>query len=189
MWVVAYCFILYSKSDAWGLNESTIGLYESIMFVAVLAGSYFWSYIADKYGRSVSFKRQIFVLMIGAVGMTCSNSLLLVVLSGVVQGFAIGGELSLSLTVYKELIPASCSSTICILMLGFNVGNLIAALLAMIVCSCTLPYLEGWRWMCIILCLIEVGFLILRLKIPETPFFYASQGRMEEAQEVLNNVR
>mmetsp|Transcript_25473 Transcript_25473/g.44319 ORF Transcript_25473/g.44319 Transcript_25473/m.44319 type:complete len:459 (+) Transcript_25473:2641-4017(+) len=188
MWMVGFGFILYIQADEWGLSTSDIGLYESIVFVGLLLGSYFWSYVADRYGRMRSFKRQIYILFIGALGMTCSISLGMIVPFAFFMGFAIGGELALGGTVYKEFIPASSSSTICILMIGFNVGNLIVALLCMMACAGDFGGLAGWRWMCIFMLVLEASWIVLRLKMPETPFFLASQGRMEECQEVLNQI-
>jgi putative MFS transporter len=189
IWAVAFGFILYVQADEWGLDPASIGLYESIMFFGVLIGSYFWSYIADRYGRMKSFKTQIFILFFGAVGMTFSYSLNMIVPFAFVIGFAIGGELALGGTVYKEFIPASYSSSICILMIGFNFGNLLTLLLAMMACDTQFPGFAGWRWMCFILLFIEAVLIVLRMKLPETPFFLASKGRMEEAEAVLTHVR
>jgi hypothetical protein len=43
--------------------------------------------------------------------------------------------------------------------------------------------------MFIVMLVLELGFIAIRLKLPETPFFLASKGRMEEAEAVLNQVR
>jgi putative MFS transporter len=135
-----------------------------------------------------AFKPQICILFIGALGMTVSTGLLTLVPFAFTMGFAIGGELAVSGTVFKEFIPASYSSRICFLMLGFNLGNLLTSGLAMIFCSSDFPLLAGWRWLCVILLIFEASFILLRLNIPETPFFLASQGRFEEVQAVLNRV-
>jgi putative MFS transporter len=188
IWIVALNFIFYVQADDWGLNESSKGLYESIIFISFLAGPYFWTYIADRYGRMKSFKNQIYVLFVGAAGMTFSFSLGMFIVFASLMCFAIAGELALGGPVYKEFIPASRSSTMVILIASFNVGYLICASLAIVACDFQLAGLAGWRWMCIVLLVIEVGFILLRLNMRETPFFLASQGRFEETDEVLNIV-
>jgi putative MFS transporter len=189
MWMIGLSFILYVQTDEWGLDSASIGMYLSIVFLGEMIGCYFWSYIADRYGRMKSFKTQIFLLFFGAFGMSSSISLAMLVPFALVMGFAKGGELALAGTVYKEFIPASYSSTLGILLLGFNSGTLIVDILAMMTCDLTLPVFAGWRWMFIVMLVIEVGFIAIRMKLPETPFFLASKGRMEEAEAVLNQVR
>jgi putative MFS transporter len=188
IWLIALNFILYAQASEWDVDSSSKGLYESIIFVSMLIGSYFWSYIADHYGRLKPFKTQILVLFVGAVGMTFSFNIGMFVVFAFVTEFTIGGELIVGGAYYKEFIPASKSSSISILTLALNVGLLLSALLAMAACDFELAGLEGWRWMCIVLLILEVGFILLRLQVRETPFFLASRGRFEEADEVLNAV-
>jgi putative MFS transporter len=189
MWMIGLSFILYVQTDEWGLDSASIGMYLSIVFLGEMIGCYFWSYIADRYGRMKSFKTQIFLLFFGAFGMSSSISLAMLVPFALVMGFAKGGELALAGTVYKEFIPASYSSTLGILLLGFNSGTLIVDILAMMTCDMTFPVFAGWRWMFIVMLVVEVGFMAIRMKLPETPFYLASKGRMEEAEAVLNLVR
>jgi putative MFS transporter len=189
MWMIALSFILYAQTELWELSPASIGLCESIVFLGLLIGSYFWSYIADGYGRMKSFKTQIFILFFGAVGVTFSYNLAMLVSFAFVMGFAIGGELALGSTVYKEFIPASYSSTIGLLLIGLNSGSLIVDLLAMMACDTHFLGLAAWRWMLMVMLVIEAGFIAIRLNLPETPFFLASKGRMEEAEAVLNQVR
>jgi MFS family permease len=143
MWMTGISFILYVQTDVWGLNPANIGMCLSIVFFAVALGSYFWSYIADRYGRMKSFKTQIFVLSFGAVGVTFSYNIVMLVPFAFVMGFAIGGELALGGIVYKEFIPAFYSSTICILVIGFNSGTLIVDFLAMAAVAISSLYLQG----------------------------------------------
>jgi putative MFS transporter len=189
MWMIGLSVVLYVQSDEWGLDPVSFALYESLILGGLLLGAYFWSYIADRYGRMKSFKTQVCILFCGAVGVTFSFNLVMIVPFAFILGFAIGGELALASTVYKELIPASYSSTICILMTGFNLGNLIADALAMFACDMQYQGLAGWRWMFMVMLVLEAAFIAIRMKLPETPFFLASKGRMLEAAVVLNYVR
>lgn len=188
MWLIALNFILYIQADEWGVDPSTKGMYVSIILVTFLLGPYFWSYIADRYGRMKSFKTEIYVVFVGAVGMTFSFNLGMLIGSAAIMGFGVAGEQALGGTVFKEFIPASKGRMMSILMISFNVGFLITASLAMIACDFQFAGLAGWRWLCIVLLVLELGFIAMRLQMRETPFFLASQGRYEEAQEVLNTV-
>jgi putative MFS transporter len=187
--MIGLSFILYVQADEWGLDSASIGMYDSIGFVGQMLGVFFWSNIADRYGRMKSFKSQIFVLFFGAVGVTFSYNVGMVVSFAFVLNFGIGGELALGGIVYKEFIPASYSSTICILVIGFVFGNLLTDLLAMAACGNQFPIFAGWRWMFIVMLVLELSFIAIRMHLPETPFFLASKGRMEEAEAVLNQVR
>jgi putative MFS transporter len=189
MWMIGLSFIFYVQADEWGLDAASIGMYDSLGFLGQMLGSYFWSSIADRYGRMKSFKTQIFVLFFGAVGVTFSYSLAMIVSFAFVMNFGIGGELALGGIVYKEFIPASYGSTICVLVIGFISGNLLTDLLAMVACVNQFPLFAGWRWMFIVLLVVEVGFIAVRLNLPETPFYLASKGRMVEVEAVLNLVR
>jgi putative MFS transporter len=188
MWIIALNFVLLVQADEWGLDEASKGLYVSIIFVSFLVGPYFWTYIADRYGRMKSFKTEIYVVFLGAVGMTFSYNIGMFMAFVSLMGFALSGDQALGGTIFKEFIPASKSRVISILMVSYNVGYLISALLAIGACDLQLAGLAGWRWMCFVLLVIEAGFIWLRLNMRETPFFLASQGRFEEADEVLNIV-
>jgi MFS family permease len=163
-------------------------MYVSIILVTFLLGPYFWSYIADRYGRMKSFKTEIYVVFVGAAGMTFSFNLGMLIGFAAIMGFGVAGEQALGGTVFKEFIPASKGRMMSILMISFIVGFLITASLAMIACDFQFAELAGWRWLCIVLLVLELGFIAMRLQMRETPFFLASQGRYEEAQEVLNTV-
>ena len=142
--------------------------------LAKVVGTIGWGVAADRVGRKLPFVLSIlwFSLFCGLSGLAWSYASLLVL--RILFGLGFGGEWSTSATLLMETVPEELKGLASgIMMLGFEVGFLAAALAFRIV----FPVL-GWRWMLVLGVVPALFTLLVQRSVKESPVWLA--GRREK---------
>ncbi len=142
--------------------------------LAKVVGTIGWGVAADRVGRKLPFVLSIlwFSLFCGLSGLAWSYASLLVF--RILFGLGFGGEWSTSATLLMETVPEELKGLASgIMMLGFEVGFLVAALCFRIV----FPVL-GWRWMLVLGVVPALFTLLVQKSVKESPVWLA--GRREK---------
>ncbi|WP_018299669.1 MFS transporter [Fangia hongkongensis] len=162
-------------------SESYAILYGFLSFgVGYLArpiGGIFFGHLGDKYGRKLTFSITIFIMGVSTliIGLLPSyesiglSATILFILFRILQGMAIGGELSGAITFAAEHIPDKKRLAIGILYAFVNIGILLASL----VYALTFDLSYGWRLAAIAGGMTAILSYFIRKSLLETPEFLA----------------
>ncbi len=170
-------------ADEWGLSNVQRGHLLTAHMIGMLVGAAVAGRLADRLGRQRMFQWTLLLFSIstGLCAVAPDYGTLLVM--RFLVGLGLGGELPVASSLVAELSPAAHRGRLIVLMESFWAGGaLVAALIARLI-----PLL-GWRFVFLVGALPAFYVLILRRSLPESPRFLISQGKAEEALEVLRRV-
>src|SRR5258705_151520 len=165
----------------WKLTQPQIGILISAGFLGQLAGALLFGWIAERFGRMPAMIWSIATFAV--MSLVCSlawdyNSL---VAFRLLQGIGLGGEVPVAAVYISELTRAQHRGRFVLLYeLVFPIGLVGASLLGLWV----VPHL-GWQWMFYIGAIPAVLALVLRVLLPESPRWLATQGHAVQADQAL----
>jgi putative MFS transporter len=158
------------------LGSSFVGMF----FGATLLGRF-----ADRYGRRTAFLLNLGIYsaftLLGAVSVNAP----MLIATRFLAGIGIGGELPLVDTYLSELLPTQCRGryTAWAYTLGF-MGVPAAGFLGRLLVPHAPLGISGWRWMFVAGSLGAAIVWAVRAKLPESPRWLESAGRMPEAEAI-----
>lgn len=152
--------------------------------MGMLFGSAAWGLLADKYGRRFGFLATAgFTFVFGMASAAAPDFGWLLLARGLC-GFGIGG-VPVAFSLMMEWLPASKRGTWGMgVSMFWTVGAMFEALMGLVIMSPAALDL-GWRWLVAISSL-PLGLLLLLWPVlPESPRWLVSNGRLAEAEAVL----
>lgn len=155
----------------------------SVVFVGMLVGVYAMGALADTIGRKKGFLASALLLAAAGVASALSPSFTwLVILRGLL-GLALGGT-PIALTLFAEFLPSARRGVLVLLLQGaWTVGTCAEAVLAWLV----IPTL-GWRWLLALSAFPMIVLLAGYPLLPESPHWLVTQGRSDEAAQIVRRV-
>ncbi|KAI3642458.1 hypothetical protein MP228_012013 [Amoeboaphelidium protococcarum] len=166
--------------------QSTLGLYQTVLFVGSLLGSFIWGLISDLYGRRIVF---IYAPLIsGLIGLisAISPSFGVLLIFRFICGIAQGGSLSIPFVMFMEFCPQSLRShqTQAVITAFGVLGVFLTGALGFLVIES-----GGWRVYIIVVSSISILIAVLRMAWKwESPAFFAAKGRNTECLSVLQKM-
>eukprot|EP00605_Chrysophyceae_sp_TOSAG23-4_P001840 GSChrysophyteH1.ASY1.ANO1.2032.1 assembled CDS len=169
MEVTLLAFLSICAGVEWNLADSQIASITSAVFAGQIIGGLFWGPFADIYGRRKSL----------ASGFSPNYTFLLAM--RMIVGFGVGG-LTVPFDLLAEFIPARVRGEYCLKMSYFwTLGSIFVAGMAWLI----LTHM-GWRALTISSCIPVMFTLIISFFfLPESPRWLLEQGRVNEAEDVL----
>eukprot|EP00884_Botryococcus_braunii_P003828 jgi/Botrbrau1/13446/Bobra.0082s0050.1 len=164
----------------WGVSATQESLLSTVVFIGVMFGCTAWGALADAKGRRMGFLAStLFTLVCGLASAAAPNFLWLLLLRGLV-GLGLGGA-PVAVTLFLEWAPMGYRGTRLVLLQGFwTVGTVIEAGLAWLLLNGA-----GWRWLLVASAVPLAALALLYPLVPESPFFLAAQGRLQDAEAEL----
>jgi putative MFS transporter len=173
-------------TQEFGLDRLTLPAALSSAFVGMFVGATALGRFADRFGR-----RTAFLLNLGLYsGFTLSGAFSMnattLIISRFLAGVGIGAELPLVDAYLSELLPARLRGryTAWAYTLGF-MGIPAAGLLGRLLVPIEPFGIDGWRWLFVAGSLGAVIVWLLRTRLPESPRWLVSVGRVAEAEAIL----
>jgi MFS transporter, putative metabolite:H+ symporter len=170
-----------------GLTPVQVGSLIGSIFLGMIPGTYIWGIIGDKIGRKKSIIYSL--LLYGVVSLISSFSANYEMLYSLrlLSGFALGGVLACIFPYYEEMLPVKQRGKAAVyLSAGWPIGTLLAIGLTAILMNVE-GFLGGWRAVLFISSLAGLwAFVIAR--IPESPYWLAGKGRVEEAKKIIEDL-
>ena len=167
----------------WDLSPASESVMSSVVFVGMMVGAYLWGYTADRFGRRAGFLATAAATFLFGVASAFAPSYGWLVAFRCFVGFGLGG-VPVAFTLFMEFVPTSNRGKWLVVMESFwTVGSFLESALAWTL----LPTL-GWRWLLGFSSLPLLGLLLCFPLLPESPHWLAANGRIEEAQELLQKV-
>ena len=163
--------------------KSTVTLSVTSSLIGYIIGAFSDATIADKWGRRLSLGLSVGVFSLGTVLAAASTNVTELIIFRFIAGLGIGAEIASVTTYIGELSPAplrgrytSWATTAAYA--GFAVVPFIARGLVP-------SFASGWRILFLIGAIGGLTILFMRRSLPPSPRWLMTQGRVEEAEEVV----
>jgi putative MFS transporter len=181
--IVTISFALPVIAKQFHASKGAVSLSVTSSLIGYIVGALADSQIADKWGRRLSLAVSVSVFSLGTALAALSSSVTTLVIFRFISGLGIGAEIAAVTTYLGEISPAplrgrytSWATTAAYA--GFAVVPFIARVLVP-------NYAAGWRILFGIGALGGVTILFMRRGLPSSARWLVSQGRSEEAAEVV----
>lgn len=180
--------LLFMKTEL-QLNSVTTGMITSSLLFGAAFGALASGRIADKIGRRKIILLLASAFIIGEVGSSLATSVPQMVFFRIILGLGVGGVAAVVPVYIAEMAPANRRGQLVTLQeLMIVSGQLIAY-----ISNFTLHEIFGgensWRWMLIIATLPAIILWFGMLFMPDSPRWYALNGKLAKAREVLLKIR
>lgn len=167
-------FDVSDEMASWAITSGLIGY---------IVGSFLDSRISDWYGRRVSLFISVFAFSFGSIMAATSTGLCWLVGWRFIAGMGIGAEIALATTYIGEMSPAPLRGrysgwAVSAAFLGFATVPFVALALVP-------NFSWGWRALFVIGGLGGVTIAYMRQHLPDSVHWLVSQGRVDEATELL----
>jgi putative MFS transporter len=166
------------------LSAGQIGLLVSSAYLGSWLGALVFGYYTDRKGRRAVFMLSMVAFIVTSILCALSPNYAILLLSRFLVGVAIGMDFPTAGAMISEFAPPrDRGKLLAMWQLLWSVGALVSPFVAILL----LPLGdEAWRWMFATGAVPALLILAGRSQIPETPRWLLSQGRVDEAKEVLD---
>lgn len=168
------------------INDATTGLLGSIALAGYVVGVALAGWIGDRYGRKFVMQYTLLLFTVMTILTAFSWNAGSFGVFRFLTGIGVGGESAIVTPYLAELMPRLYRGRF----LGtvdalYTVGGVLAAALNLAVIPLTA---SGWRFALIIAGLPAVYVWVIRKSLPESPRWLMSQGRTDEANDVVTRI-
>lgn len=179
-------FLLPVVSKLWHLTSAQTGLVASSTYIGYFFGAFLSGVLADVIGR-----RRI---MMSALAIYCAASMASATAQDwhtffalrIFAGFGSGAETVVIAPFLAEFVPRRYRGMFCGALVGFmSFGYLSSSILGYTVVR---NFEDGWRYLAVITALPVVMLLWWRRTLPESPRWLESQGRLAEADHIVDAI-
>ena len=181
-YIVSYAMPSIIKE--WEISPVVNGILQSTGIWGMFLGAILWGPITDKYGRKVGFIGTLlgFSLLTGLTALTTD-----VYQFGIMRfltGLCLGGMIPIDTALTSEYISTKYRGRFTsVLTVLWPVGMLLAAIL-----SLNYVTVYGWRFLFIVGVVPALLSFLIRWKVPESPRWLSSKGRLHETAAVLKQL-
>lgn len=192
------------------LASDMVGLPTLLNLCGYVVGALILSPLADRFGRRDMLLITLIITGLGSLFNAFVQDYTTFIIARVITGIGVGADLALVATYINEVAPsngrAKYTSLIFIMSsLGAFLGIWLGLLLTTPPASFPegLPFAQatvqivhglpqfagsGWRWMYGVGAILALVGILLRFRLPESPRWLISQGRIEEADEIVTDM-
>jgi SP family arabinose:H+ symporter-like MFS transporter len=177
-------FALDAVMEGWLVSSGLIGCIIGVLITGVLS---------DRIGRKKTIIIAAWMFLLSAIGCTWAPGISVLVFSRMIGGIGVGMASVISPMYITEFAPAKKrGQMVAYYQLAITVGIVLAyasnAGLAGIETS-LFPVTEMWRPMFLVMAIPSIAFLLLLIKVPESPRWLMKTGQSQKAAQVLQSVR
>ncbi|XP_074472586.1 solute carrier family 22 member 2-like [Sebastes fasciatus] len=163
-------------SDGWW-----VGMFQSTLNVGFLVGSIAIGYLADRFGRKMSFLMSNLLNGIAGILVAVAPNYVSLLVFRTLYGFGVKGGWVSGYVLITEIVGLEYRRTVGILyQMFFSVGILILPLLAY--------FITDWRWLQVVITVPYIFFLSYYWFIPESPRWLLSQKKNDKAVEITEAI-
>ncbi|MEM5340377.1 MFS transporter [Paraburkholderia azotifigens] len=178
---LSIAFVLPVLIGLWHIGPLEIGVLIGASYIGQFVGALIFGWYAERHGRIRSATISIAIMSVMSMGCAMSGSFALLLVCRFVQGIGVGGEMPVAATYISELSNAHGRGKYFLLYeLIFPVG-----LMATGQVGAWLVPLIGWKIMFWIGAVPGLIIALLVARLPESPRWLISKGRLDEAETVV----
>lgn len=159
-------------------------MFLSATFGGMMIGSWAAGVLGDRYGRRFSYQFNLLLFGLASLASAVAPSINWLIAARFVTGLGLGAEVVVGYATFNEFVPSAVRGRWAGLL---GVIGSSALFISSVVGLFVIPTL-GWRWMFVP---VGVGALIvwyLRKSMPESPRWLEAQGRLQERDQVLDQI-
>jgi putative MFS transporter len=180
---------LFSSASVSFFGFSGLASFVAATFVGLFIGTLVFGFAADKFGRRLIFTSSLVWYAVATAVMAFQTTAFEIILWRMIAGIGIGVELVTIDTYIVELMPKELRGR------AFAVNEVIqflavpiVALVAWRLVPLQLWGFDGWRWVVLLGSVGAIFVWFIRQRIPESPRWLISQGRLDEAERVTSGI-
>ena len=180
--------ILGVLGPLWHLNGFALSAILGAWFAGIMLGALGFGLLADRFGRRTVFLVSLVTYGSATFATAFAPGIATLLLLRFIAGVGVGAEYSAVNAAIAEFIPSVKRGFAASFVMNFwSVGTLLAALLAWLVFS-FLP--SDFAWRIVFACggLVALSTVWLRRRLPESPRWLLVQGRVQEAEAVVEAI-
>lgn len=181
---------LTEASSGLGLTAGEIGLAAAIYVAGACAGSLFFGYLTDRFGRKKLFILTLGLYLLATVATAFSFTPLFFFVCRFFTGAGIGGEYAAINSAIDELIPARRRGLVDLAINGsYWLGTAFGAVLTVFLLNTAIfPADLGWRLAFGLGAVLGLTILLVRRNVPESPRWMFIHGRAEQAEKEVAEI-
>ena len=184
--VIGVCLPLIAVD--FDLTPGTTGLLASAAVLGSVLGAVVLGPVADRIGRRLVFRLDLLLFVAAALASALAWDVWSLISFRFLLGVAIGADYPLSSSYAAEVAPRRHRDRLLVGVISFQaVGSLLGVSLGLLAIRAN-PAPDAWRWILGAGALLAVLVVIARHGLPESPRWLLSQGRREEAAEVVTRL-
>jgi len=177
-------FVLPVLRTAWGLSSVQIGVLASANFIGFFFGALAAGACGDLIGRRKVMMSALAIYCVASLFSGMVNDWTVFLGLRIVAGFGAGAESAIIAPYLSEFVARRYRGTFTGALAGFfSFGFVAAALLGYFIVP---AFAEGWRIVIFITAMPVVLLLWWRRALPESPRWLESQGRLGEAEKIMD---
>jgi MFS transporter, putative metabolite:H+ symporter len=178
---LSMAYVLPVLIHLWALSPQQIGLLIGASYVGQVIGALVFSRSAETYGRIHSAVAAVAIMSVLSLGCAMAGNFSLLLACRFAQGIGVGGEMPVAATYIGELSRARGRGRYFLLYeIIFPVGLVAAGQIG----TWLVPVL-GWKIMFLIGGIPGLIVCVLLRRLPESPRWLISRGRLAEAEAVI----
>ncbi|KAI3364466.1 hypothetical protein L3Q82_011258 [Scortum barcoo] len=163
-------------SDAW-----LVDMYQATLNVGFLVGSITIGYLADRFGRKMSFLMSNLLNGIAGILVAVAPNYVSLLVFRTLYGFGVKGGWMAGYVLITEIVGVEYRRTVGIIyQMFFSIGILILPLLAY--------FITDWRWLQVVITIPYILFLSYYWFVPESPRWLLSQNRKSDAVHITEEM-
>lgn len=186
MQVLAIGFSAPSIAKSFGVTVPQALQTGTFFFLGMLVGAFAFGRLADRIGRRPVLFIAIILDAVCGVASAFAPDLQWLIVARFLTGIGVGGTLPVDYAMMAEFLPSDRRGRWLVLLEGcWAIGTVALALLALVAGT---QGGEAWRTIFFVTGLPALIGILLRLYVPESPFYLNQKGRSDEARQVLQRV-
>jgi MFS transporter, putative metabolite:H+ symporter len=186
MEILLVAFVLPVLTDVWALSATWAGWLGSSALAGALVGALVLGRLADRIGRREIFQLAIlwYAAFTAATALSWGPESFFAL--RFLAGIGLGGMLVVDPSLLAEYLPPQRRGRFLVFLdFWWPVGFLVAIGLSYVFLA---QLGNEWRWLFVAAAFPAFLAFVARLFLPESPYFLARKGRMEEASAVLHGI-
>lgn len=174
---------LPQMNDDLHLSALWTGLIGASALIGMFIGGIAFGWVTDLVGRRVLYTADLAVFILASVPHLWVEQPWLIFVLRIIVGIALGADFPIATSLLAEWIPRrQRGGFLASLVGGYWVGYTLAFVIGYFVSRLG----EGsWKWALASSAVPALVFLIIRAKMPESPVWLASKGRMQQAYDII----
>ncbi|KAG7460970.1 hypothetical protein MATL_G00204650 [Megalops atlanticus] len=163
-------------ADAW-----LVDMFQATLNVGFLVGSIAIGYLADRFGRKMSFLMSNVLNGVAGILVAVAPNYTALLVFRMLYGFGVKGGWVAGYVLITELVGVEYRRTVGVVyQMFFSVGILILPLIAY--------FIPDWRWLQVVITVPYICFLAYYWFIPESPRWLLSQNNSSKAVEITEAI-
>lgn len=181
---LSLAFALPVLIGLWKITPAEVGVLISASYLGQLIGALTFSSFAEKFGRTMGTTAAVCIMSVMSLACALAGGYEILLVARFIQGIGIGGHMPVAAAYVSELSPTKGRGRFFLLYeMIFPVGLMVTGQIGALV----VPTL-GWKAMFLVGALPGLFIAVLIWRLPESPRWLISKGRLKEAEAVIEQI-